>query len=253
MTAAKKETASKEVAKQAEVEQLPAFLQGKVGSTLGRENVESADLIVPRLEIVQAISPCRKKNDPAFIEGAEEGMMFNNVTRELYGHTVFLIPVYFKKEWVIWKDRKKGGGFRGAFENQSEALNALNNLEDGADCEVQDTAQQFCLLVHPDGKLEEIVVSMNKSKLKTSRKWNSLIRMTNLDSFSRQYLVGTVEETNKNNDQYHNFNVATGPYVTDTQYANARQLYDVVVASGATVDRSDRDAEASHNSADKPF
>lgn len=251
MSTAKKETVSKEVAKP--VEQLPLFLQGKVGSTLGRENVESADLVVPRLEIVQAISPCRKKNDPAFIEGAEEGMMFNNVTRELYGHSVILIPVYFKKEWVIWKDRKKGGGFRGAFESQVTALDALSNLEDGADCEVQDTAQQFCLLVHPDGKLEEIVVSMNKSKLKTSRKWNSLIRMTNLDSFARQYAISTSEETNKNNDAYFNYAVATGQYVTDAQYKNARELYDVVVASGASVDRSDRDAEASNPSSERPF
>lgn len=247
---------SKEVAKQeAPAEALPSFLAGQVGSTLGRENVESSDLVVPRLEIVQAISPCRKKSDPAYIEGAEEGMMFNNVTRELYGHEVTLIPVYFRKEWVIWKDRKKGGGFRGAFETQMDAQSALNSLDDGQDCEVQDTAQQFCLLVHADGSMEEIVVSMSKSKLKTSRKWNSLIRMQDLASFARSYKMTTVEETNKNNEAYHNFAVASGPYVTEKQYASAHQLYTVVVASGVRVDRSDRDAEGSSNTRDgeRPF
>lgn len=245
-----KEKGNSEVATKG-VEQLPLFLQGQEGGVLGRENVESGDLVIPRLEIVQALSPCRKKSDPSYIEGAEEGMMFNNVTRELYGHEVILIPVYFRKEYVIWKDRKKGGGFRGAFNSQPEAEAARDSMDDYADLEVLDTAHQFCLLVKPDGRVEEIVVSMSKSKMKVSRKWNSLIRMTNLDSFARSYKMATFEDTNNNNENYWNFTVSPGTFVTEEQYRSAYELYQVVAKSGARVDRSDTDGAT--NTEGAPF
>lgn len=83
---------------------IPEFL--KKGSNRGAENVGSEDVIIPRIELIQALSPARKKSDPAYIEGADEGMMFNNVTRELYGLEVMVVPVYYQKQFLVWKDRK---------------------------------------------------------------------------------------------------------------------------------------------------
>ncbi|KKL86468.1 hypothetical protein LCGC14_1944460, partial [marine sediment metagenome] len=139
-------------------DQLPDYIRSK-GPARGSEEVKSADLVIPRLEIVQSLSPARKKTDPMFIEGAEEGMIFNNVTRELYAD-VRIVPVYFRKEFLIWKDREHGGGFRGAFPSQPEAEEARTALEDGEFCAVIDTAQHFCLIVRSNGRSNEIVVSM---------------------------------------------------------------------------------------------
>ncbi|MEY2824474.1 MAG: Vibrio phage, partial [Pseudomonadota bacterium] len=117
-------------------------LVGKTGAR-GAENVSTDDMIIPRIELVQALSPARNKKDAAYVEGAEEGMLFNNVTRELYGEFVLVIPVYYVKQYLVWKDRKQGGGgsngFRGAFASPELAREAISNLgEEGL--EVSDTA-----------------------------------------------------------------------------------------------------------------
>ena len=43
------------------------------------------DITIPRVDVLQALSPQRKKTNAEYIEGAEEGMLFNTVTKQLYG------------------------------------------------------------------------------------------------------------------------------------------------------------------------
>lgn len=219
---------------------MPVWLQGKT-SNRGQENVTSEDLVIPRLEIVQSLSPCRNKKDPSYIDGAEEGLLYNNVTRELYGESVQVVPVFYKKEWLVWKDRLKGGGFRGSFPTELEARHHAMSLDNPDDYFVQDTAQHFCLLAKADGGVEEIVVSMSKSKLKTSRKWNSLIRLAGGDSFSRFYKLVGVEQTNANNDTFYGFDVASGGFVTEELYNRAEGLYMAVSEGRATAQHSEDD------------
>lgn len=223
------------------VSQMPDFLRDKQGSSRGRENVGAEDLVIPRLEIVQDLSPARKKNDPNYIEGAEEGMLYNNVTRELYGQSVVVIPVGYVKEWLLWKDRKKGGGFGGAFPNEAEAHRAIDQLEDSDDWAAVDTGQQFCILVKPDGTLEEIVVSMAKSKAKVSRKWNSLIRIANADSFARAYKLSAVLDSNKQNQQFYNFSVAPAGFPTEQAYVKAERMYKAFMEGRVTASRDVED------------
>jgi hypothetical protein len=139
----------------------PAYI--KPGRGRGNEAVGLADMVIPRIEVVQALSPCLKKNDPAFIAGAEVGDLFNSVTRELYGESVEVIPVMFKKEYLVWKDRKKGGGFRGAFGTVTEANSRIQEEPDPQDHEAMETAQNICLRVTVDGSTEECVISMSRT------------------------------------------------------------------------------------------
>ena len=222
-------------------EDLPDFLQK--GSQRGAENVGSDDVIIPRIELIQALSPARKKNDPAYIEGADEGMLFNNVTRELYGLDVTVVPVYYTKQHLVWKDRKQGGGtngFRGAFMSKSDAEHAISELaEEGL--EVVDTAQHF-VLVHHNGKWSEAVLSMAKSKIKVSKRWNSLMRLTDTDSFSRAYKLSSVTETNARNEQYYNYNITAMGFVPKDVYEQGEKLYGVISRDGVKVNQDYDDA-----------
>lgn len=228
-------------------DQMPDFLRDR-GGDRGREEVTADDLVIPRLELVQSLSPCRKRNDPEYIEGAEEGMMYNNLTRQLFPEGLVVIPVFFKKEWILWKDRKQGGGFRGAFGSEAEAEAARRTLEDGAHCEAVDTSQFYCLALTPSGGIEEIVISMSKSKAKIARKWNSLMRLAGGDSFSRAYRIGAVLETNANGEDYYNFSVAAAGFPTEAVYRRAEELYDAVASGRKTVDRSGQAVESATGS-----
>jgi len=143
---AKNQVAVKEESFELVTNEIPDFL--KQGNR-GAENVGTDDMIIPRIELIQALSPVRKKSDPAYIEGAEEGMLYNNVTRTLYGTEVTVVPVYYTKQFLVWKDRKAGGGgsngFRGAFASKELADRAIAELAEEA-LEVSDTAQHFVLV-----------------------------------------------------------------------------------------------------------
>lgn len=210
---------------------LPAHLVRKQGAPVrGVENVTADDLVIPRLEVVQALSPCRKKNDPAYIEGIEEGMLYNSVTREVYGSKVLIVPVSFKKEYLLWKDRKQGGGFKGIFDTKAAAEEFRLLQEDAAAIEVVDTAQHFCLLLRADGSSEEIALSLAKSKMKMSKTLNSLIRIAELDSFAKSYVVSAIQATNANNEDYWTLGVTPGSFVSPETYEKAEHLYSMVAA-----------------------
>ena len=222
--------------------EIPEWL--KAGQARGAENVTTDDMIIPRIELIQALSPARKKNDPGYIEGADEGMLYNNVTRELYGEAVTVIPVYYTKQYLVWKDRKSGGGgsngFRGAFASEQLARDAIAALgEEGL--EVSDTAQHFVLVRTGEG-WQEAVISMAKSKMKVSKRWNSLIRMSNTDSFSRAYKLHAVVETNARNESYHNFGISPLGFVQKDVYERAEKLYETI-RSGAVKVSADYDGE----------
>jgi hypothetical protein len=186
----------------------------------------------------------RKKSDASYIEGAEEGMLYNNVTRALYGTEVTVIPVYYTKQFLVWKDRKAGGGgsngFRGAFATKELADRAIADLAEEA-LEVSDTAQHFVLVRNGDD-WQEAVISMAKSKIKVSKRWNSLMRLTNTDSFSRAYKLSATTETNARNESYFNFNVAALGFVNKELYERAEKLYETIRAGGVKVS-NDYDGE----------
>lgn len=199
------------------------------GKARGSENVGTEDMVIPRLEIVQSLSPARDKRAPEFIEGAEEGLMYNNVTRQLYGTELLVVPVLFKKQYLIWRDRKLGGGFRGAYDSRADAEVAAAN-EEGEGWEAVETHQHFCLAMTGSSKPEQLVISMSRSKIKVSKKFNSMIMNMGGDRFSRVYKFFAVEDTNDQNQKYFNFGFQVAGFPNQAIYAAAEDLYNKVTA-----------------------
>jgi hypothetical protein len=197
-------------------------------SSKGQENVTVDDLTIPRLGLVQDLSPQRKKGKPEYIEGADSGMLFNNVTGELYGGSINFVPVYFRKEWCIWKLQSAGGGFFGAFDSEAEAQQAFTDNGYDSDYEIVDMAQHFGMVLHADRRPEEIVISMSKSKMKVNRQLNTLVKMAGGDRFSRVYKISAVEDQNKEGQDYYNFGVAPVGFVSEPVYNLATVMYESV-------------------------
>lgn len=194
-------------------------------SQRGNDNVGVEDLTIPRLEIVQGLSPAVKPNDPGYIEGAKQGDLINSVTNRVYGRDVFLVPVHFTKQWLVWKSFDQGGGFFGAFNSPAEAETKKAEVVEGGEkaefIEVVDTPTHLCLLVnHAEGRIDEVMIPMTKTKAKVSRAWNTMIRMSGLDRFARVYRITTAMEKNKKNQEYWN-------YVLSQAGAPAKPLFDL--------------------------
>lgn len=247
-TAAKK-TAKTEVATVAEANLVPEFLRDRMQDTRGSEDVGAEDLVIPRIEVIQGLSKARNKKDDAYIEGAEEGMLYNNVTRVLYGESITVCPVFFRKEWLLWRDVDLGGGFGGAYPDMGSAQLALQTQEKPEEWEIIDTNQHFVLVVNEDGTTEEAVISMAKTKAKCSRQWNSLVRINGGPRFSRLYEIRGIAEQNKVGQEYYSLGVKNLSFVTPEIFAHAERVYELVKSGAATVDRS-TDDDFNHDDSD---
>jgi hypothetical protein len=232
-------------------DKVPAHLQQQ-GAARGNENVGTEDLMVPRLGIVQAISPEVEPANPLYIKGAKAGDMFNSATRQLYGTRVMVVPVHFQKMYLVWKDRKQGGGFFGAFPDQMTAQDKAE-AEGGkkSGIEVLDTPTHLCLLVDTERMaVDEIMIPMPRTKAKISRQWNSMIRMTGMDRFARAYSLSTQQQKN-NKGTFYNFAVAQSGYPAAVLHAAAEKMFKSI-QSGRTFNMDTRNMDAGGEPAADP-
>lgn len=77
---------------------------------LGLETVTAADLLIPRLAILQKLSPQLDKLRSEYIRGAEAGMICEVATRTIFPDGAFFLPVYFRKDFIEWAPRNTGKG-----------------------------------------------------------------------------------------------------------------------------------------------
>jgi hypothetical protein len=239
-------TTKKELAKNQDlaVTERPDWLPQE--STRGSEEVTNSDVALPRLQIVQDLSPQHKKNKDEYIDGAEVGMVFNTVTQELYPNGLMIVPVYYKFEHIIWKDQGAGGGFFGAFATEQEAVQELKKViqEDGGkpdDYEIVGTNVHFVLIVDEsstadDPVVEQAVISMAKSQNKVSRNFNSMIRMAGGDRFSKIYSLSTKTDKNKAGQEYMNWAVKPKSWVSKALYEIGETAYEAIKSGERKVD-----------------
>lgn len=215
-------------------DKLPSYM--KQDSNRGSENVTSQDVMLPRIDIIQDMSPQHKKSKPEYIEGAEVGMLFNTLTEELYPDGIHVVPIYFEKLYLAWVDRDSGGGLIGIFTDPTEAQQAAEANEKLA--EAIETPTHVVLLVDADGNpVGEATIPMSKSKMKVSRTWNSLVRINGGDRFTRQYRIIVVDDKS-DKGEYYNYKVQLEGFATELAYEQAEDLYESI-ASGATTIRAD--------------
>ena len=219
-------------------QKVPSFIKNMEGQARGSEEVTADDIQIPRVEIIQSLSPQKVKGDPKYIEGAVEGILFNTITNKLYGESIQFCPSKFVKEYLIYRDRKMGGGFRGSYKSLPEAREAIQTLEDGQQCEIKEVAQHYGVIVGDDGSMEEVCISMASTKLKVSRKFNSLAKIAGGDRFSRVYKFEVVSDKN-DKGMFYNYRVEMVGYPSEEVYRVAENLYDLVSSGKASADREE--------------
>jgi hypothetical protein len=228
------------------MQEVPAYIN--TSSARGSEEVGSADMVLPRLEIIQALSPIKETN-----EDAREGLLFNSVTEEILGDMIYFVPVYYRMEYLVWRDQDKGGGFLGSFSTAAEAerrkTQAVAEGDDIDAIEIVDTPVQYGMRIEPAGHFEQIVISMAKTKAKVSRRWNAMIQIAGGDRFSRVYKISTFRDENKKGQKFFNYVVQPAGFTPEKVYREAERLYevlktqDVKVAHETVVEAADNDRD----------
>jgi hypothetical protein len=139
----------------------------------GQDGATTDDYAMPFLALLQSGSPQVKKTDPRKVEGAEEGMFFNTVEKEVYGDNVRIVPVAYRRSFVEWITREEGGGFVGEYAPGSEPATVIDDKnrdiikENGH--ELKDTRYWYVFVVREDGTFEPAVMGMSRTQIKPSK------------------------------------------------------------------------------------
>lgn len=201
------------------------------------EVMDAADLEIPRLAICQAMSEVRKKSSPAYIEGVEEGDIYNTLTRKVYGKEVVVVPVHYQKDYVVWLDRTKvaDNAFRGSFSTLADAQEAIRALpqEEAKIAEVVETPVFYVFVVTEQGE-EEAIITLPRSGWKTAKRWNSLVRLAGGPRYARGYKLFTVE-VDAPKGTYWTFNVQQLGFTPEPLYKKAEELSENITSGTKAV------------------
>ena len=118
---------------------IPAHLQQYQKAKIG--NIDSSDRIIPRVKLIQAISP-----ELMDYPEAKAGQFWHTVAQENIGPTVKAIPIIIRKSYVLWAPRNDDRGI---------LARAMDGVHwDPADAEFR---------VKPKGSPNEVVYSTKKT------------------------------------------------------------------------------------------
>lgn len=211
-------------------DQLPDHLRNGTGA--GNENVSSDDMTIPRLDVIQQLSPQIDPTSPKYIEGAKLGHVFNSLSGQLYTHC-FVVNLHFDTRYQVFKKRKFGGGFEGSFANEAEALAHLDSAGLPRDqYDVSETAIHKCLLLDDQGLPDQpVLIYMSGSKMKVSKDWNSAIRLKDprADRFASVWTLSSAGEKNKQGQPYQNFKVDFAGWAGESLHEAAMSAYTGIV------------------------
>lgn len=227
----------------------------------GLEEMDREDFVIPRLQIAQKMSPEIDAQSPMHMDNLKEGDLFNTVTREIYGKSVMVIPLKFMKSRVLFNPRESGGGIR------CVSANGIDGGTESPTCDVCPHSRwgtgkqgrgQACtnfknvasLIVHKDGHLDLISVSMKSTAIKVSKRWATLMNLRSAsaktekdrDIFSGIYTVKTVPQKNAQGS-FFNYDVdnAKVAKADEAQYAFALGMYETLGVRKVQVDMSGLD------------
>lgn len=111
-----------DLAKKAGAGALATYDYGDMAGS-GFEGVTTGDLSIPFLTVLQPMSPEVQPGEDR-VKGAEAGMLFNTVTRELFDpkEGICFQPVCTQHCYMEWRPRNQGGGLVGRHSIDSEVV-----------------------------------------------------------------------------------------------------------------------------------
>lgn len=242
----------------------------------GQEGMGREDFAIPRLSILQALSPQVKKKGEAYIDGAEEGMIFDSVSQTLRDGDkgIRVVPITYRRTFIEWKTRENGGGFIADHGKEGSSLLPTTKRDDkGRDIlpngnQLVATAEYFVMVVNEDGSFSPYVLSMTGSQLKKSRQWNTMINQLRVPTadgkstfnpamFYSSYTLSTIPQSN-NEGSWFGWKIAPSDPVLNLQdganlYVSCRNLRASILSGEVQASKPSESSAHEAESDDSPM
>ena len=184
---------NKAVAKKTPSDNAVAIMNQFENVQTGFEDMSADDLQLPRLKLLQAMSP-EIENDDAL----RAGFVFNSVTGDWWpsDQGVKVIPCVYHKTYVEWAPLNSGAKGPVAVHQSKEVMNNTVRGEDNkyytndnSGNYIEETANYFVLIIGGKGETSQAVVSMKSSQLTPSRNWNSKMKNLKIQNSKGAYFT----------------------------------------------------------------
>ena len=143
---------------------------------------DQQDMAIPRVKLVQSSSPCTIKTNPGFVKGVHSGdFLFTLDNTKADAESGFLfIPCAYRREYVEWTPQRLPAVFHGT---DDTIMKSCTPNDKGAQLlpsgnEVVMSGAWYGLASQDEGKsFAPVVIGLNKSQFKVSKKLASAIQM----------------------------------------------------------------------------
>lgn len=192
----------------------PSVFESDAGA--GLEHADKDSFAIPFILCLQPLSPVVVDGT---VEGAKAGLFMNSVTNELY-EKLEVIPCSFRRSFLRWTPREKGGGFKGEYSPVDVELGKVEGMQLGEDGRyyiggtnpkehdrLSDTRLHFVLARNKNGTWSPALVSFASTQIKKSKRWTARIQgiqLTNAQgkafnppSWSHVYELSSQKESNE--------------------------------------------------------
>lgn len=218
---------------------LPDFMKDQQG--LGTESLTAADVEVPRIKLMQKISPELDEHSDL-----KAGDFFHTLAELNLGPEVRITPIYVDQKFLLWRPQETGGGilaraddgihwsppnaeFNVKLKTGQEVVWRTAATVDGSglaawgsslpsDPNSPPAATRMYTLVltlpdHPD--LPPAVVTLQRSAIRVARKFLGKLKITRAPSFGLIFKMKSTQETNNAGQPFLNYSFAADGVVTD--------------------------------------
>lgn len=237
--------------------QVPAHLLGKVKTgSLG--NIDNTDKIVPRIKLLQGMSP-----EVTEFDTAKSGEFWHSILNENLGKELRAVPIKVHKSWILWAPR---GDERGILARANDAIHwdkpdqefnikfrkdpktytwktAKTVVESGLDqfgssrpgdpdsTPAAALTYEF-LWYFPE--LDDCALIINtRGSIKTAQRLISMVEAKPLDGFYQEYLIRSRVTPGPDGEPWNNYEYVSNGYVDEETGARTEALHaafkDVVV------------------------
>jgi hypothetical protein len=197
---------------------------------LGFEDEEQGDMIIPRVKVIQTLSPERKDKT------CDEGDIINSLTKDKLNGKVF-VPVFKFNNNIYWKDRSDGGGMLciardGKIGESAEATGILCSMCKKNEFDNSKTGKES----HPKctkyinffgfiaGERIPLILSFAKTNYNEGKKLYSLAKVTMQNMWNHGYTL-TEKLVKKSDNEWYIITVAAAGPVSAEDKAFGMQLY----------------------------
>lgn len=190
----------------------------------GFEDVTQQTMAIPFVRILQQLSPQVNKKDPNYVEGAEEGMLFNTITKEVYESPIRVIALKFERMYIEWRPDRQGlAGYHSP--EHAEEIAVTKNFGDWKtkDGNILAETYVYMVLIEDHEKEGIAVLSMSSSAIKVAKEWNRLMTQHILPNGRRAlpyYLVWELSTEYVSNDKgnWYKPKIKFAGYIGEEQY-----------------------------------